>query len=53
MDLTPHLEAIRGDLESLVAADEALAARSSGWRARSKRRSSSASSTSSGTARSS
>jgi hypothetical protein len=26
MDLTPHLEAIRGDLESLVAADEASAA---------------------------
>jgi hypothetical protein len=25
MELTPHLEAIRGDLESLVAADEALA----------------------------
>ena len=26
MELTPHLEAIRGDLESLVASDEALAA---------------------------
>src|SRR4029079_1336216 len=25
MELTPHLEAIRGDLESLIAADEALA----------------------------
>ena len=25
MDLTPHLEAIRGDLESLIASDEALA----------------------------
>ena len=25
MELTPHLEAIRGDLESLVAADQALA----------------------------
>lgn len=26
MELTPHLEAIRGDLESLIASDEALAA---------------------------